>query len=193
MKVQVPTGIGLRALGCTLALIVMITAGYARADACEAPPASLGKFDAAAAGTQVPEVPYLDGDGNEHTLAEHQGQGLVVNFWATWCAPCVEEMPALDALNAALEGSGIRVLTVSADFKGADAVRPFFARNGIETLPVLVDKRGRLVQAFGAPGLPTTILVGADGREKGRVLGVADWDDADSMGFIKACLGSGTT
>lgn len=187
-----PTLLWARIIGSAVALIVAITAGRASADACTGPPGSLGNFDAAAAGAPAPDAPYLDADGNEHMFAEHQGEGLVVNLWATWCAPCVEEMPALDALNAALEGSGIRVLPLSADFKGADAVRPFFARNGIAALPVLIDKRGRLAQAFGVPGLPTTILIGADGREKGRVLGVAEWDDADSIAFIKACLGPET-
>lgn len=175
-------------IGWALALIVAITGERASADACASPPDPIGNYDASEAGSQLPEQPYTDGDGVERSLQEHLGSGLVVNFWATWCAPCVEEMPALDALNKALDGTGVQVLTLSADLKGAEAVRPFFARHGIETLPVLLDRRGRLAQAFGVPGLPTTVLIGPGGQEVGRVMGIAAWDDPAVVDFIENCL-----
>jgi len=113
----------------------------------------------------------------------------VLNFWATWCAPCVREMPALDRLTAEVEGDGIRVLTVSEDRKGGPVVRKFFKVNGIKNLPMLVDIKQGLLRAFGIRVLPTTVLVGRDGREVARMVGVHEWDTPETAEYLRACLG----
>ena len=104
-------------------------------------------------------------------LDRFRGHGLVVNLWATWCVPCVTEMPALDALSRTLAPSGALVLTVSLDRGGADAVRPFFAAHGIRSLPVLLDPHSASLAALGLDGIPITLLIdkaGAGGRTSAR-------------------------
>ncbi len=125
-----------------------------------------------------PEAPapatFTDEAGHEHRLADFAGRGLVVNLWATWCVPCVAEMPALAALAARL-GEGALVLPLSSDHGGAAAVRAFYAAHGIATLPVWLDPGGLAARAWGARGIPTTLILDRAGRERGRLEGGADW------------------
>lgn len=128
---------------------------------------------------EPPTIPaaarFLDGDGAERSLGDYAGKGLVVNLWATWCVPCVVEMPELQALARAVAGDGILVLPLSSDRGGAEVVRRFYAANGIDALPVLLDPRGEAGRAWGARGLPTTLIIDRQGRERGRVEGAIDW------------------
>ena len=117
---------------------------------------------------------FTDEAGHEHRLADFAGRGLVVNLWATWCVPCVAEMPALAALAPRL-GEGALILPLSSDHGGAAAVRAFYAAHGITTLPVWLDPGGRAAHAWGAQGIPTTLIVDRAGRERARLEGAADW------------------
>ena len=125
-----------------------------------------------------PEPPaaasFTDEAGHEHRLADFAGRGLVVNLWATWCVPCVAEMPALAALAARL-GQDAMVLPLSSDHGGAAAVRAFYAAHGIATLPVWLDPGGLAARAWGARGIPTTLILDRAGRERGRMEGAVDW------------------
>jgi len=163
--------------------------GSARA-ACAEPPAALGKFQASPPGKELPTVPWVEEGGGERPVSELRGKGLVLNFWATWCAPCVKEMPALDRLAKQAEARGFRVLALSADREGAAVVRQFYGVNSIGTLAVALDKPSRVARATGIGGLPTTVLYGAAGHEVGRVVGVAEWDAPAVVTFLAACLAS---
>ncbi len=123
--------------------------------------------------TAPPAVTFVDAQGKPTALAAWRGRKLVLNFWATWCGPCVREMPSLQAL--AQHSPGLTVVPVSADAGGAPVVRQFYARHAITALPVWLDPHGKAGEAMGVPGLPTTFLVGTDGRVRGRVVGGADW------------------
>ena len=173
-----------------LMVIVGMSSSHASAEtaACAAPPPVLDRFDAETAGQPFPDAPFLIDGETASTLADHQGRGVIVNFWATWCAPCVKEMPALDRLHAELADDGIDVLALSEDRNGAKVVPRFYARNEIANLAVLIDERGKVAHASGLRGLPTTLLVGADGREVGRVVGEAEWDHPDAIAFLRRCL-----
>jgi len=158
------------------------------AGACTPEPGLFRSFDAAGGGTPVPDTPFDVSGGKTRTLADYKGTGLVVNFWATWCAPCVKEMPQLNRLNALLKGSAIEVLTISEDRKGIPLAKKFFEVNKLHDLDVLADPKGALMRKFAVKGLPTTILIDTDGREAGRVTGAAEWDTPDVVGFLKRCL-----
>ncbi len=176
-------------ISLALGVIVLITATDASAAAaCTSPPASLGRWQPAMAGAAAPDQPWFDEHGGERRLADTNGKATIVNFWATWCAPCVKEMPALDRLAAAVAGDGIIVLPLSADREGVPVVRKFYAANRLQHLPVAIDRMGRVARALSVGGLPTTILVDATGREVGRVVGVAEWDAADAIAFLRRCL-----
>ncbi len=186
--------------------IVAISPPLASAKAARCVPAEgvLAGFRAATSAKPAPKTPFLalnpktkiggsKGEsravGKKRRLADYKGKGVVLNFWATWCAPCVREMPALDNLRALLAEDGIEVLALSEDRRALDKVPPFFKTHEIKNLETLMDEKGRVSRAMGVQGLPTTILVGRDGKTVGRLVGVAEWDDEKVVSFLRECLG----
>lgn len=146
-----------------------------------------GVMDDAFTGESVPEVTVTDPDGD--TLALHEvGEPMLLNVWATWCAPCVVEMPLLDELAAELEGQ-VRVVTVSEDMRGAEVVQPFFEENDLPNLPQWLDPENDLAFAFGGgPVLPLTVLYDAEGREIWRVIGAYDWASEEARAQVLEAL-----
>jgi thiol-disulfide isomerase/thioredoxin len=136
----------------------------------------------------APDIAFVDARGTTHHLAEFHGRGVVVNLWATWCAPCVAEMPDLAALAKAL-APGVAVLPLSSDQGGAAAVAAFFRTHGITGLPVLLDPEGAAERAFAVPGVPTSIIIDTAGREVARVEGPADWATADAAATVRKLAG----
>ncbi len=156
--------------------------------ACAADKDAFANFRATETPKAVPDTVFKDGDGGERRLSDYRGRGVVLNFWATWCAPCVREMPELANLKKRLSPLGIDVLTVSEDRKGAPLVRKFYKLNKLEGLDVLLDQKGALLRALGVRGLPSTIFIDPKGNEIGRVLGIAKWDTDAAADFITGCL-----
>lgn len=173
-------------------IFVTNTPAYAGGDRCANPPAALGALDLAESVAPAPEVSFLADGELSRTLADYRGRGVVLNFWATWCPPCVKEMPALDALHADVADAGIDVLALSSDFGGADSVRQFYEVNSIRNLAVLTEARQAVSMAFEIPGLPTTVLLDAEGREVGRLVGPAEWDEPEVADFLRRCLSPAT-
>lgn len=122
-----------------------------------------------------PDIVFVDANGTEHSLAEFIGHGMVVNLWATWCVPCVAEMPSLSALSKALAPDDIAVLPLSSDRGGARVVEAFYQQHGITGLPVLLDPKGAAARAWRARGIPTSLVIDKQGRERARLEGSADW------------------
>ncbi len=138
-----------------------------------------------------PEAGFTDAGGEVRHLSDFAGKGLVVNLWATWCVPCVAEMPALQALAGTLAGDGILVLPLSSDRGGAEVVKKFYAGHGITSLPVWLDPKGDLARAWGARGLPTTLIIDRQGRERGRLEGAIDWTAPETLAAIRKLVGAG--
>ncbi|RZV35970.1 MAG: TlpA family protein disulfide reductase [Sphingomonadaceae bacterium] len=142
----------------------------------------VGEVDRRYAGELMPaETVYLP-DGREFNLGALQGQPVLVNLWATWCAPCKKEMPLLDALAQEREGT-LRVITVSQDKQGTSVVEPYFAAAKFALLEPWLDPQAKLLEHFG-DGLPISILYDASGREVWRIEGDYDWDNASAAGII---------
>ena len=141
-----------------------------------------------AAGSPLPDLKIGLPDGTTRTLADYAGKGVVLNLWATWCVPCVAEMPALDEL-AALVAPGIVVLPLSSDRGGAAAVERFYQARSVRHLPVVLDAGGAAARALGVRGIPTTLLIDPLGRERGRLEGGADWSSPDAVAMVKKLLG----
>lgn len=181
-----------RLAGAALAACILIAGGAGlHAGLAESAPPRQGEmavFDVVAPPQPAPEVEMHDGDGTVVTLSDFAGHVVVLNFWATWCAPCVREMPSLDRLQAALGARGLRVVAVSLDREGTAAVLPFYERTGIEHLGVYLDAGGRVSRAFGTRGLPTTIVLDAQGRIVGRYQGAAEWDSAAAIALLEYYL-----
>jgi thiol-disulfide isomerase/thioredoxin len=141
----------------------------------------------------LPGFTFLNAEGAEKTLADFPGQGLVINFWATWCPPCVAEMPALERLGRELAAERIAVLPLSSDRGGRAVVEAFYQRVGLTSLGIWLDPRGAAARATGARGLPTTIIVDRQGQERARLEGDAAWDTAPFVAAIRRLVGPVTT
>ena len=133
------------------------------------------RFTLLAPPEQAPDIVFTQADGTEHTLERFRGHGMVINFWATWCAPCVAEMPALAQLSQTLGPDNIAVMPLSSDRGGANVVRKFYETQKITALPILLDPRGAAANAFKARGLPTTVVIDKKGQVRARLDGAADW------------------
>lgn len=145
-------------------------------------------FVPAEPGTPFPATPFQGNDEEPVTIADFRGKVILVNLWATWCAPCLKEMPSLDRLQAKLGGDGFLVLTVSSDRSGSEAVLPFFERTKIVNLTPYYDPQNAVGRAVGTPGLPTSILVDASGAEIGRLVAPAEWDSPEAVALIRNFL-----
>ena len=132
----------------------------------------------------LPPAHFTTLDGAPRSLSDYLGKPLVLNMWATWCVPCVAELPELDRLAAS---GAVVVLAISADRGGAAAVKPFAAAHHLDHLTLLLDPGNEAVQALGVAGFPTTLLIGADGKLRGTLEGPAAWGDAGGViaGLVK--------
>ena len=142
-------------------------------------------------GEQPPaDLTFVDGDGDERRLSDFAGRTVLLNLWATWCTPCLKEMPTLDALQGELGGRDFTVLALSVDKgdKGVEKARAFLAKINAEHLGLYVDTSARAASRFGAPGLPTTYLIDPEGQLVGRLTGEADWASDEAKRFLQAII-----
>ena len=146
-----------------------------------------GKLDISQRGTAMVDTPFQAPDGSTVRLKDFIGKPLLVNIWATWCAPCIVEMPMLDTL-AAREKARMQVLVVSQDIQGAEKVVPFFERADFQQLEPYVDPENGLSFGFGSGLMPTTVLYDAEGKEVWRVVGAMDWDGAKAATLLEDTL-----
>lgn len=130
-------------------------------------------------------VRFEDDQGEARSLADFRGKMVLLNIWATWCAPCIKEIPALDHLAEALNGADFAVVPVSLDRKGIDPVRKVFAELNVQKLPIYIDRSGETLRTVRAIGLPTSLFINREGREFGRAVGPAKWDDAATIAFFR--------
>jgi thiol-disulfide isomerase/thioredoxin len=147
----------------------------------------MAKFRFADVARPLPELRLVSIDGSRRSLADWQGRTVLLNVWASWCAPCRDEMPALQRLQTALSGDGLVVVTLSVDKAPADAAR-FLADLGLTALPLLVDPEREALAALSVSGAPTSILLDPFGRELGRVAGAVDWASPEAMLLVKAMI-----
>ena len=138
------------------------------------------------AGQKAPSAPFADAQGQDVSLTDFEGKPLLLNIWATWCAPCKAEMPTLDALVASEKGR-MNVIAVSQDLEGRAPVVAFFKETAVKNLEPYTDTDNALLTAFNnAIALPTTILYDSDGKEVWRVAGGVEWDEAEMAKLLRA-------
>ena len=136
----------------------------------------------------LPEITFKDGMGKDITLADFKGRTVLLNFWATWCSPCREEMPSLDRLQQALGSEKFEVVAVSLDKQGAAASQKFLDDVKAKALKLYVDASAKTGTTLKLIGMPTTILINKDGVEVGRLAGPAEWDSAEAKALIEAAM-----
>jgi thiol-disulfide isomerase/thioredoxin len=137
---------------------------------------------------QIAAPNFQDKMGQPVSLDSFKGKVVVLNFWATWCPPCVAEMPALDKLQADMGGKDFTVVAVSTDREGIKKSAPFYRRAGIKNLTLYNDTRGGMLDAFKAKALPVTIVLDREGRMIGRIEGAAQWDSPQAKALIEHYL-----
>jgi thiol-disulfide isomerase/thioredoxin len=182
--------VGLRGAAILAVILAVPAAGWAaftlshRLVADDDAPPALRQFIPTNPPRPAPEIGFADSAGKSLSLADFRGRIVLVNLWATWCEPCIREMPSLDRLRAALPDRDLAIALVSQDRGGDKVVAPFFAKLGIK-LETYLDPKSTVGHAFEVRGLPTTILVDREGRELGRAEGALDWDSAPAQALLR--------
>jgi thiol-disulfide isomerase/thioredoxin len=133
----------------------------------------------------MPALAFADRDGHPMTLGDFRGRVVLLNLWATWCVPCRKEMPALDRLQQRLGGEAFVVVPLSIDHAGVPAVERFYRQLGLKRLGVYVDAPAQVASSLAIPGVPTSFLIDAEGREVARKIGPAIWDGGDMVALIR--------
>ena len=166
-----------------VAIVVIFVRPASKPD--DAPPLVGAMSEFTLTGRPAADMAFATGDGKAVTLKDFAGKVVLLNLWATWCAPCVREMPTLDRLQASLGGPSFEVVALSSDRAGATAVAPFYEHHQLRALRIYVDPKGEATRAVAARGLPTTVLVDKTGHEVGRLEGVAEWDSPEALALMR--------
>jgi thiol-disulfide isomerase/thioredoxin len=140
-------------------------------------------------GATLPAIQFFTPANQARTLADYRGKGVVLNLWATWCGPCVAELPTLDRLAGTLAVDNIVVLPVSSDAGGAASVQAFYDSHDIGHLPILLDPGGAILQAWQVPGIPLTVIFDRSGHPRARLIGGADWGTTAAATRLKGLCG----
>ena len=136
----------------------------------------------------VPDLGFKNSTGADIKLSKWQGRVILLNLWATWCAPCRKEMPTLNDVQKQLGSKDFEVVALSVDRKGLEASAAFLKDTGADSLGLYVDETAKSLDDLQAFGLPVTILIDRKGREIGRLLGPAEWNSAEAIALVKAAL-----
>lgn len=133
---------------------------------------------------EAPNMKFIDDQDNIHSLSDYKGKVVLLNFWATWCGPCVEEMPGLEKLAKSMIGKDVEILAVSIDAKGIPAVQDFYKELDIIGLPIYLDRRGKAFKDFKLQALPTTMVIDRKGDVVAKVMGSIEWDSDDVRRYL---------
>jgi thiol-disulfide isomerase/thioredoxin len=173
-----------------LVLLLVGSSGSSAADDDKDAPdrIKLGQFVPAPQPAPAPAITLTEVSGETTDLADFRGKLVLINLWATWCEPCLREMPSLERLQSRL-GNRIAVLAVSEDRGGSKAVEPFIAKLGLKSVRIYLDPKSTVGHAFDVEGLPTSFLIDRAGKVLGKVEGAAEWDSPKFLGVIEPFLG----
>jgi thiol-disulfide isomerase/thioredoxin len=148
----------------------------------------MAAFLVKAARPRVPDLSFKNAQGADTRLSQWQGRVVLLNLWATWCAPCRKEMPTLNEVQKKLGSKDFEVVALSVDRKGPEASTAFLKETGAGSLGLYVDDTTKSLDDLQAFGLPVTLLIDRKGHEIGRLLGPAEWNSAEAAALIKAAL-----
>ena len=136
--------------------------------------------------SMVSSVKYFDEAGQETDLSTYRGKTVVLNFWATWCAPCRKEMPSLSKLQKELGDDKFEVVTIATMRNSPKSIQSFLDKLGVQNLAQNNDPKGTLSRSMGVLGLPTTVIISQNGEEMGRLVGDADWGSAYAIKLLSS-------
>lgn len=162
---------------CRLPTLILIASFFAMLVACSKESA------APRLGSVAPDFSINDATGKTVQLSDLRGNVVLLNFWATWCPPCKEEVPSLSRLNARMAGTAFRMVTISIDEGGGNAVESFFRVAGYR-LPTLLDPAGTVGKLYGITGVPETFIIDPQGVIRKKVVGPRAWDDPSVISYL---------
>ena len=137
----------------------------------------------------VPDISFVDAANAEVSLDQYRGKYVLVNFWATWCAPCRKEMPSLSALQAEFGGDDFEVVTIATGRNPVAGMRRFFEEVGVDNLPLYRDPKQQLARQMAVLALPVSVILDPEGREIARLMGDADWHGDSARAIVSALVG----
>lgn len=169
------------------AAVIAFSAASAPARAADGPKLEgpMEIFQVAPGTRPRPETTWKDGNGKTVSLKDFDGKVVLVNFWATWCAPCVRELPSIDRLAASLDGEEFKVVAISIDRGGKPVARKMLRRLKLNNLDLYLDRENTAVREFGVRQMPTTYVFDRKGREVGRLEGAAEWDELEAVALVR--------
>jgi thiol-disulfide isomerase/thioredoxin len=150
---------------------------------------AMAKFELAAPPAPVPALAFKDRQDADASLEAFRGKVVLVNFWATWCVPCVKEMPSLDRLAAKIGADRFAIVALSLDGPSRPKVEPFIKSRNLDHLKVFFDTQKKSYGALNVVVLPTSVLIDAQGREVGRLQGDAEWDSPEAEALVRHVIG----
>lgn len=172
---------------CAIALFFMISGVFT--------PVSAGEFAERfeiKSPYEAPALTFLDGKGATRDLREYRGRYVLLNLWATWCAPCVHEMPSLNALPKLFSPKDMVVVAISEDRDGIAAAGAFYKRHSLKNLDIYVDGSGRIPFLLQAAALPLTLLIDPKGMVVGRIEGGVDWTSDEAVNYLRTKMKAGS-
>jgi thiol-disulfide isomerase/thioredoxin len=176
-------------IGTVLLPLVLLGAGTTGEDgAVRVERPRLGEFIPNSPPTPAPTISLVDLAGNSVSLSDFIGRLVLVNLWATWCEPCLREMPSLERMQSLL-GDKITVVAISEDRGGSKTVAPFINKLGLKSFTTYLDPKSDAGRAFKVAGLPSSFLIDREGRVLGRVEGAVEWDSPELLGVLKSVIG----
>lgn len=168
--------------------ILLLAVALLPACSREKSPAKPAAVSAAKAveGSAAPDFTVKDLDGKDVTLSSLKGSVVLVNFWATWCPPCKEEIPSMIRLNQVMAGKAFRMLAISIDEGGKEAIGNFF--KGSKELPVYLDTDAKISRLYGTTGVPETFIVDKQGIIRQKIVGGIDWSSPEVISYLDELL-----
>ncbi len=176
LRFAIPTMFAGIALGLLYVVFGASSKGSHRDPVAKLAIGALAKLDLSDRGVAAPTSPFVDIEGQSVTLQDFEGQAVLINFWATWCPPCIHELPSLMRLDQRLRQQNMAVMLISVDRAGIDKARPFLEKLGIAGTELGFDPRGDLAKAVGIKALPTSFCINADGIMTAQIVGDVEWD-----------------
>lgn len=170
-----------RMLAGAAGLVALSRASAARADA-------LDNFNLTGDKPPVPDIEFTNQGDDILKLSDYRGKVLLLNAWATWCGPCIKEMPSLDTVQKRLGGDEFQVLPISMDREGWVKIDLFYRENNLRNLPILLEYKAQIARVLKPRGLPFTLLIDRDGTELGRALGEVFWDAPEGISLLKTFI-----
>jgi len=136
----------------------------------------------------VSDIEFTDPEGGQHQLSDWKGKYVLLNFWATWCAPCRKEMPGLEEIQAEFGGDAFEVVPIATGRNALPGIRRFFEEVGVANLPILLDPKQKLARDMAVLGLPITVILNPEGQEIARLRGDAEWNSDSAKAIISQLI-----